>query len=72
MTYRIAEGIALGHAEPRPRHGWVGDAPANADEVLASVRVLPRWVGLAVALVATIALWAMIFLAARWGLHALS
>jgi hypothetical protein len=71
VTYRVAEGIAVGRAEPRPRHGWVADAPADLDRVMATVPVMPRWVGLVLALGASLGLWAVILVAARWALRAL-
>ena len=45
----------------------VGDAPADADEVLAQIPVLPGWLRVSVIVGSTVGLWALLI----WGARAL-
>lgn len=72
MRDGVAGVTAVRRAASRRGHGLIADAPADTDEVLASVPVLPRWIGLALALGASLILWTVIIAGVRWAFHALT
>lgn len=72
MADIIARPTALEQPERLSGGGLVGDAPPDADAVLASIRVWPRWLGALLAAGASGALWGGIVVGVRWALHVLS
>jgi hypothetical protein len=58
--------------EPAGSAGLVCDAPADADVVLASIPISPRWIGLTLAFGVSGLMWAAIVLGARWAFGTMS
>lgn len=72
MAETIAERLVAERPERQPLASrLVCDAPPDADEVLAQIPVWPRWIGLALALGVSLALWAAIIFAVGRALGAL-
>ena len=63
MTETFADRTAVEPASPPAFGGLVCGAPGDADEVLASIPVWPRWIGLTLAFTLSGLLWAAIVLA---------
>lgn len=64
--YEIPKPLDAG-VRARLRDQIVGDAPADADEILARVPVLPGWLCVSIVLGASVGLWALLI----WGVRAL-